>query len=65
MNLTVNDGEFVCIVGPSGCGKSTFLRILTGLRKPDDGEILLDGKKLVNTERIELWCFKKEHCSLG
>ena len=27
LNLTVNDGEFVCIVGPSGCGKSTFLRI--------------------------------------
>ena len=49
VNLTVNDGEFVCIVGPSGCGKSTFLRILAGLEKPDDGEILLDGKKLVNS----------------
>ena len=30
-NLTVAEGEFVCIVGPSGCGKSTFLRILAGL----------------------------------
>ncbi len=48
VNLTVADGEFVCIVGPSGCGKSTFLRILAGLEKPDDGEILLDGKKLYN-----------------
>ena len=54
VNLTVNDGEFVCIVGPSGCGKSTFLRILAGLEKPDGGEIMLDGKKLNDTgpERI-------------
>ena len=54
VNLTVNDGEFVCIVGPSGCGKSTFLRILAGLEKPDSGEITLNGKKLHDTgpERI-------------
>ena len=54
VNLTVNDGEFVCIVGPSGCGKSTFLRILAGLEKPDGGEIMLDGKKVNDTgpERI-------------
>ena len=54
VNLSVNDGEFVCIVGPSGCGKSTFLRILAGLEKPDGGEIMLDGKKLNDTgpERI-------------
>lgn len=54
VNLTVNDGDFVCIVGPSGCGKSTFLRIVAGLDKPDTGEILLDGKPVSGTgpERI-------------
>ena len=46
VNLTVDDGEFVCIVGPSGCGKSTFLRILAGIEKQDSGEILVDGKKI-------------------
>ena len=59
VNLTVNDGEFVCIVGPSGCGKSTFLRILAGLEKPDDGEILLDGKKLVNTGPDRIMVFQE------
>ena len=59
VNLTVDDGEFVCIVGPSGCGKSTFLRILAGLEKPDDGEILLDGKKLVTTGPDRIMVFQE------
>jgi NitT/TauT family transport system ATP-binding protein len=46
VNLSVEEGDFVCIVGPSGCGKSTFLNILTGLEKPDSGEILLNGKPI-------------------
>jgi NitT/TauT family transport system ATP-binding protein len=38
-SLTVEEGEFVCIVGPSGCGKSTFLRILAGLIPHTSGEV--------------------------
>ncbi|MHB8629369.1 MAG: ABC transporter ATP-binding protein [Aggregatilineales bacterium] len=37
MNLTIGDGEFVCLVGPSGCGKTTLLRVLGGLQLPSDG----------------------------
>ena len=45
INLTVEDGEFVCLVGPSGCGKTTLLRILAGLEHPSIGEftIATDG----------------------
>ena len=46
INLTINDGEFVCITGPSGCGKSTLLNILAGLDKPTEGEIILNGHEV-------------------
>ncbi len=45
-DLTIREGEFVTVVGPSGCGKSTLLDILIGLSKPDDGQILIDGKQI-------------------
>lgn len=51
INLTVSDGEFVCILGPSGCGKSTLLEIAAGLLPYTEGEILLDGKLLSGTSR--------------
>ncbi len=44
INLTIKAGEFVCIIGPSGCGKSTLLRVLEGLKKPDQGTVLIDNK---------------------
>lgn len=43
-NLEINRGEFITIVGPSGCGKSTLLDLLIGLSRPDEGQILIDGK---------------------
>lgn len=43
IDLTVEDGAFCVLVGPSGCGKSTLLRLLSGLEKPDAGQIRLAG----------------------
>jgi NitT/TauT family transport system ATP-binding protein len=43
INVTVEAGEFVCLLGPSGCGKSTLLRLLAGLSQPSSGAITLDG----------------------
>ena len=54
IDLKIEAGDFVCLIGPSGCGKSTFLRIVAGLEKPDEGQILFDGHPVDETgpERI-------------
>jgi NitT/TauT family transport system ATP-binding protein len=46
IDLTVKDGEFVCVLGPSGCGKSTLLNIIAGFEKPSSGRVILDGKEV-------------------
>jgi NitT/TauT family transport system ATP-binding protein len=46
VSLSISEGEFVALVGPSGCGKSTLLRIITGLQRPSQGQILYRGVPL-------------------
>lgn len=49
VNIDFEKGHFVTFLGPSGCGKTTLLRMVAGFYEPDDGEILLNGKRI---ERI-------------
>jgi NitT/TauT family transport system ATP-binding protein len=44
--IAIPRNEFLCLLGPSGCGKSSFLRIVTGLMKPVEGEVYLNGKRI-------------------
>lgn len=46
VDLTVFESEFVCLIGHSGCGKSTLLDMVSGFRKPSDGEVRLQGKRI-------------------
>jgi len=51
VSLTVNEGEFVCLVGPSGCGKSTLLNLIAGLDTPESGTLASDGQPIIGTGR--------------
>ncbi len=44
LHVTVEDQQFMCLLGPSGCGKSTLLRLISGLDRPTEGEICIDGQ---------------------
>ena len=43
INLTIEDGDFMTLLGPSGCGKTTTLRVVSGLEKPQNGTMTIDG----------------------
>src|SRR4030088_433323 len=47
-NLDIENGSFVVFVGPSGCGKTTLLRLIAGLEDVTGGQILIDGRNVVD-----------------
>lgn len=51
INLTINDGDIVCLIGPSGSGKSTLCRCIHGLEQPESGEVYLDGELMDPTDK--------------
>ena len=50
IDLTINEGEFVCVLGPSGCGKSTLLKIIAGFVKPTQGTALMSGQEITGPD---------------
>ena len=46
VNLSLDKGQVLSLIGENGAGKSTLMKILAGVQPPDEGEILLDGKKV-------------------
>lgn len=48
IQLDVIEGEILTLLGPSGCGKTTTLRCIAGLEKPEEGDIVIDGKPMLS-----------------
>jgi NitT/TauT family transport system ATP-binding protein len=60
VNLTVDEGEFICVVGASGSGKSTLLRLIDGLIHPSSGQVLLDGRPVGGPGRDRAMVFQQD-----
>ena len=53
-NLSINEGDFLCIVGTSGSGKTTLLKMINGLIVPDEGDITIFGTRVIDQDIISL-----------
>ncbi len=59
INLTVEEGEFVCLLGPSGCGKSTIIHMIAGLERPDSGTFTINGQPVNGPDPSRIVVFQE------
>ncbi|MCD8318816.1 MAG: ABC transporter ATP-binding protein, partial [Paraprevotella sp.] len=59
IDLSVEQGDFVCIIGGSGCGKSTLLNILAGFERPDEGKVRIQGELVTRPSRKHQMIFQQ------
>ena len=64
VSLSIPGGRFLSFLGPTGCGKSTFLEILAGLQAPTEGEVWIDGKRVLEplpASRKEMDAYRRKY----
>jgi len=59
VDLSVAEGEFVCLLGPSGCGKSTLLNIIGGFETPTAGTVTIDGQAVTGPDPRRVFVFQE------
>lgn len=62
LSLDISPGKLTFIVGPSGCGKSTLLALISGLQRPDSGEVKVFGESIWKKTNKQLDAFRLAHC---
>lgn len=61
IDIKISDGDFAVILGASGSGKSTLLNVLSGLERPDSGQVLYDGIDITALSDADLTKFRKDN----
>ena len=61
IDLRIEEQDYLVILGASGSGKSTLLNILSGLEKPDQGEVVYDGANITSLSESQLTKFRKDN----
>jgi ABC-type lipoprotein export system ATPase subunit len=61
VSFKIKEGEFVSLVGKSGCGKTTLLSLVSGLERPTNGQVILNGKEITGASEDELALFRRDH----
>lgn len=59
VNLTIEEGEFICLLGPSGCGKSTLLAAMAGFDPVTEGSVRIEGKEVTGTNPAYVTIFQQ------
>lgn len=63
ISLQFNEGEFVSVMGSSGSGKTTLLNCISSIDKPTSGDILINGKSLINLDSDQLAEYRAKNIS--
>ena len=63
INLTIPDGASVAIIGKSGSGKSTLMHVMSGLDRPQQGEVVIDGRDILKMKTKEVDKFRSQQMS--
>jgi putative ABC transport system ATP-binding protein len=61
VDLTIEEGEFLCILGTSGSGKSTLLHVMAGLERATKGEVFIKGVAITKMKERKMASFRRKH----
>ena len=64
VSLTIEEGEFICLLGPSGCGKSTLLNIIAGFLPVSGGQVAFENRPVVGADRERVMLFQDANSAL-